>query len=176
MNGETKRMKLLDRIDSIIDPVEERYTKWRKKRRETMEALPVKERLVKRYKEILIFAAIVFTLDILVQLIFTPQRETFLTMLSNGLMISGMLITAWGLIRLGEYFGSLDALIYATRWDLSSRSWRNADEYEERQKRSESFAEFRRKRQENRVSPTPLFVVGIPLVILSAIIGYIAIM
>ena len=166
-------MAIISTLSSMYHQMVLNWKEWRRTRREQKEALSADERKKKRYREILMFAGIVFVLDLLVQLLLTPDHETPMTMLSNGLMIAGLAITSWGLIRLGEYYGSLDALIYSQRWN-SAIFKREADTAEERAKRGQSFDEFRRQRQQKRVTPWPLFAVGVPLLAMSVLTAVIS--
>lgn len=166
-------MAITSRLSSFCHRMALNWRKWKKTREEQSAALSADQRLRKRYREILLAAAILFVLELLVQWLLTPDHETVLTMLSNALMIAGLAITSWGLIRLGEYFGSLDALIYSQRWNAAIFK-RDADSPEERQKRSQSFDEFRRQRQQKRVTPWPLFLVGVPLLLLSGLLAFYA--
>ena len=143
--------------------------KW-EQRRETLDKLPNKERLKKRYKEIGLWAALLFAAEIVAGAFFTPIREAPLVLLSNAFMISGLAITAWGMIRIGDYHGCLDVALYNLNRSISLLGPK-ADSPEEREKRSKTMADFQEERKTHRVTPWPLFFVGVPLLILSALLG-----
>ena len=79
--------------------------------------------------------------------------------LSDSFMVPGVCFLGIALMKMADYYGSFDLVLYTASWTVSSMS-KNRDSAEERRKRSLSFPAYKKERELKRCFPTPYFAAG----------------
>lgn len=134
--------------------------------------VPEDEKAVIRrsYVKTVIASAIMFAAVILFELIKADESYKVMAIISDAFMVPGMFFLAVALFKLAGYYGAFDLVLYTASWTVSTMSkYRDTDE--ERRKRSQSFPDYKKERQLNRVFPRASFAVGSVLSMASVLLA-----
>ena len=142
---------------------------------DSLEAAEMRRTVAKRYRTAMIWAGLFFIAALAFSFLGGQHRQLSATArLSDAILVPGLLLTCWGVLRIADYYGFYDAFFYGSKKFLSIKS-RDKDTVEERMKRSMTLAEYIQDRDLKRVFPTHDFAIGIPLVLVSLALAFLTI-